>query len=292
MSEQHDSNNFAERFKKTNHILASYNDFVCYIALEKETLVQVFWYEFVNDNLSNNDQNSAFSQLNLAKSISSPYLLNILSVGMTTKPPRFVVITEAVQSPILSEYVKTIETPPSTRTCIRWFKSLMLAVRAIHHSDLSNGHGNISPSLIYIKTTSGVLKLRMPISMLSCRYQTKYSVDFDVYKSPERLKGTLTKANDIWALGIIFLELLTHKPAYEEYHNPHELLEAISNHILPHSLSEISLKPALDLIKDCLRPELFRINIDDMLNNELFSDVNLTMSTQGFEKNGSIDNLL
>lgn len=260
------------KYTKTDQVIGSFHDYVCYVALEQQTLVQVFWYEFVNDGMTIEEQTTAYERLTKAKSITSPNLMNILSVWMTTSPPRFVVITEALTAPFISEYLKSIEIVPTLKSAIKWFKSLVLAVREIHHSPLNITHGNISTSMALIKPSTGTVKLRLPLTELSGRKIPPSSLDFDEFKSPERLRGIISQANDIWALGIVFLELLTGEPAYEEYSTPNQLIDAIYNHTPPKSLETVKFKPAHDLIEKCLQPEMFRIKIDDLVKSEIFLD--------------------
>ena len=268
------------KYKKTNQILASYNDFVCYYAIEKETLVQVFWYEFVNDTLKPEEQINAFKVLNQVKSIQSPYLMNILDVGMIKSPPRFIVITEGIEGPFLSDYLKQIVAHPPPKIIMKWFKTLVNAVSSLHLSPLEIVHGNITPSIVFINPSNGFLKLRMPFSGLSGRLKTKFSVDFDVYKAPERLRGIISPSNDIWSLGILLLELLTHKPAYEEYNNPIDLFDAIVAYVQPLSLKEISNIKLKNLIEECLKPEMFRLKMSELLNSNFLTDEFINSLTQ------------
>lgn len=262
----------SSRFTRMNQVFSSYHDYVCYLALEQETGLQVFWYEFINDNLTEEEQQSAFQQLSKAKQINSPHLLNILAVWMTSVPPRFVVITEATQSPSLADYLRTIDTPPLFRTIVKWFKFLAQAVQALHKSPLRITHGEISLHSAYIKPSTGTLKLRLPLTNLSSRIISSSSLDIDAYKSPDRLRGNIEQSNDIWSLGIAFLQLITGKMPYEEMKTPQDLINAISQSILPQSLNSVQNPQAVDLIKKCLAPQMFRINIDQLLAHPVFQE--------------------
>jgi len=271
-----DSNNHTldptGRFIRTTQVISSFHDYVCYLGLEKDSLVQVFWYEFMNENLTEEDQSSALVLLENAMNISSPYIMNILSVWKSSSPPRFYVVTEALQAPFLSDYIRSLESLPNPKAVIKWFKSLALAVQALHTSAHKIIHGSISTNAVFFKTASGILKLRMPLTTLSKRAISRHILDFDVYKAPERIRGMISETNDIWSLGIVLLELLTNRPAYEECRTPIDLIEKITSYKLPESLSTITNKAAADLIRECLQPELFRIKIEGILQNDIFQE--------------------
>ena len=218
-------------YVRMNQVQASYHDYVCYLAVEQSSGIQVYWYEFINDKLSKEEQDTAFSRLSQASKIYCPTLLNILSLWRNSVPPRFVVITEAAQSPSLREYLRTIDTRPSIRNLIKWFKNLATAVQALHHLNIR--HGSISLSYVFIKPGTGSVKLRLPLTGLSGRVISASSIDIDAYNAPERLRGVKALSNDIWALGMALLELLTGETPYEELKTPQDLFMAVLNNKIP-----------------------------------------------------------
>ena len=260
------------RFTKLNQVRASHHDIVCNFGLDQENCVQTFWYECINDELSDEEIAIGFQTLNEAKKIKCPFLMNILDVSQVIKPSRFIVITEATDSPSLAMYIRQLVSPPPDKTIIRWFKNLAIAVQALHNSPMKITHGFVSLHNVYFRTTPANLKLLLPITTLSNRSISPQSLDIDPYTAPERILGTISQANDIWSLGICFLELLTREPAYNELKTPIELIDALATHKLPESLSKVKHPGALDLIKRCLQPELFRININDILQDPIFAE--------------------
>ena len=261
------------KFTRMNQIHASFHDFVCYLAYEQATGIQVFWFEFLNENLTPQEIEQSFQNLNQIKSISSPYILNVLDVWKTTTPPRFIVITEAIQGPFLCDYVKTLN-PVPTRSILKWFKQIALAVQALHKSQYHFAHGQLTMKNIILKTTTGSIKLRLYLTVISCRHISSSTLSVDIYKSPERLNGVISPATDIWSLGIILLELLGDGRPYDECLTPIDLVNSISQHKLPKSIESVRKKnpAAEDLICKCLQPEMFRINIDQLLAHPLLQD--------------------
>ncbi|OHT00684.1 protein kinase [Tritrichomonas foetus] len=276
-----------KRYTRMNQVHSSYHDCVCYLAVENETGLQVFWYEFINDIMTESDIEKGFKQLQKSIQVTSPHLMNILNVWKTSVPSRFYVITEATQAPSLFDYLHSIESPPPTRTLIKWFKKLTLAVQALHHAQII--HGSISLQNALIKPATGTLKLRFPLTNLSCRLISSVSLDINQYTSPEHLSGSPSMLSDVWSLGIAFLELLTQKSAYEEFQTPQELITAINSMKLPQSLNLVKDQAAASLIQKCLSSELMRPTVDEILKDTVFNLKNEKRATQSPENlSGSI----
>jgi serine/threonine protein kinase len=252
------------RYQRLNQVRASYCDHVCYLALEKNTGVQVFWYEFMNDGMSPEEQVLGHRQLVEAQQIKSPVLLRINSVSMSTTPPRYVVITEGVQSPSMADYIQSLKKSPlPLRTCLKWFQSLCVGVQALHTANLV--HGAISLHSVFVKPATGTLKLKLPLMSLSRRLIPPSALDLDQYKAPELLTGIHDKANDIWSLGVILLELVTNNRAYAECETPQQLILALLENRMPALLPQVQHPLVRQCISQCLAPCDRRIAIDAVL---------------------------
>ena len=104
--------------------------------------------------------------------------MNILDISQSYQPSKFIIVTEATDSPSLAAYIKQLVAPPPDKTIIRWFKSLATAVQAIHSSPLKISHGQISLHNVYFRTSPSNIKLSLPISNLSLRYVTNQSINY------------------------------------------------------------------------------------------------------------------
>lgn len=257
------------RFVRINQVKGSYHDYVCYLGVEQTTGIQVFWYEFINEKLSEKEQEESFQNLLKVKDIRCPILLNIIDLWKTNTPPAFVVITEAAQFPSLPGYMKMIESRPSQRNLIKWFKNLATGIQVLHH--LNIWHGSLSLSKVFIKPGTGTVKLSLPLSTLSGRKTAPSSINLEMYNAPERLRGIKSLSNDIWSLGIILIELLTGEEPYNEVETPEDLFNVLIEIKPPRSIDKVESPQARDLIEKCLTDEKSRIDIDALLAHSLFS---------------------
>lgn len=249
-----------DKYIKGNRVYASYHDMVCSIGYDKDKCVEVFYNECFNESLTQEQINKAYELLKKAKSIHSPYLMNIIDVII--KDSSFIVVTEPTDSPSLYTYIKKLDKIPPEKNVLKWFKNLVLAVQSLHSSDIV--HGNISLHNVFYKNSPTNIKLLMPVANLSLRQISKQSTDISPYRAPELLNGELSKANDIWALGICLLELLTHENVYSECTTPMELVRKLVDSSPPSSLKNISDQRLRELIERCLLPSKERIDINEL----------------------------
>jgi len=258
------------RYVPLDTVKNSYQDFVCYNGMDKENCLQVYWYEFFNENLNEDQRNIGFQRLNDAKSIISPHLFTIFEVQKISNPPRFVVVTEAIESPTLAEYIRSLEMEPPYKVVIKWFKCLVIAVQALHSSQNKVVHGSINLHNVFFRQNPSNLKLLMPLSSMSCRNIPPFALDIDCYKAPELIQGFVSRSNDIWSLGMVLIELLTRETPYNEKKSPFELMRAMFSFEYPLSMQKIENSNAKDLIRKCLCPYEQRLNIDEILTHPVF----------------------
>jgi serine/threonine protein kinase len=258
------------RYSRAAQVLRAYESYACYVAHEPSTAVQVFWYEFFNDSLTPDEQNFFFKKLSDATSIQSKFLLRILSVTFQAVPPRFVVITEAMQAPTLSEYLHGMKNPLPIRTCVLWFRSLCNAVQTLHEANVV--HGAISLQNAFIIQRTGSIKLKMPLQTLSGRPAPRCAIDLNQYKAPETLRGGFSRANDIWSLAIILLEMITNVPAYAECTTSGRLIDALLDHRKPEALALVQSRLIADFLEACLVPEEARLTIEAVLAHPVLAE--------------------
>jgi WNK lysine deficient protein kinase len=224
-------------------------------------------YEFINDCLSPEQQDFFFKQLSDAQSIQSRFLLRIQSVTFQAAPPRFIVVTEAMQGPPLSEYLHGMKNPLPLCTCLKWFHSLCDAVQALHDANVV--HGGISLRTAFLIQRTGIVKLKMPLTMLSGRPSPSCAIDLNQYTAPETLRGVRSRANDIWSLAITLLEMVTNQSAYAECRNASMLTAALVEYRKPEALKLVQDRQVADFLEACLAPEDVRPTIAEVLNHPI-----------------------
>lgn len=267
------------RFTRLDEVHSAFHDCVCYLAVDSATGVQVFWFEISTTCVPMDVLDRGEAKFLELKCISCPHLLQVLEV--IRQPGLFVVVTEATQSPLVYDYIKSIESRPRITTIVKWFKLACLATKAMHDLDLM--HGGFSLRVCHIKPSTGSLKMRLPLVslLLGQTSNAHIRMNIDAYRAPERLAGIQAKSNDIWSLGISLLGLVTDTTPYAECRTPIDLLRALTEYRRPASLQQVTDAEAADLISKCLSKPEMRPTIDEVLSHPLLSPVERVTAGEG-----------
>ncbi len=145
-----------------------------------------------------------------ATSLNHPNIVNVYDVG--EEENIMYIVMELVQGMTLKEYIQT-KHPPDIKDVVRIMIELTEAINHAHEHDLI--HRDIKPQNILldqngtVKVTDFGIAIALSATALT---QTNSILGSVHYLSPEQARGGIaTKQSDIYALGIVFYELLTGK---------------------------------------------------------------------------------
>lgn len=173
--------------------------------LDREVAIKVLRPEFVDDPefIERFDR-----EAQAATSLSHPNIVNIYDVG--EDEDILYIVMEYVEGMTLKEYI-VANRPLPVETAIDIMKQLTNAIAHAHMSGLI--HRDIKPQNIlinpsgHVKVTDFGIAIALSATSLT---QTNSILGSVHYLSPEQARGgTATKKSDIYALGVLFYELLT-----------------------------------------------------------------------------------
>lgn len=140
-----------------------------------------------------------------ATSLNHPNIVNVYDVG--EEENIMYIVMELVQGMTLKEYIQT-KHPPDIKDVVRIMIELTEAINHAHEHDLI--HRDIKPQNILLDQNGTVKVTDFGIAIALT--QTNSILGSVHYLSPEQARGGIaTKQSDIYALGIVFYELLTGK---------------------------------------------------------------------------------
>ena len=173
--------------------------------LDRDVAIKVLRYDFSNEEeLRRRFQREALS----ATSLTHPHIVNIYDVG--EDEDIHYIVMEYVKGETLKQYIQQ-NTPISPTKSVTIMKQLTSAISTAHNNHII--HRDIKPQNILLDESELVKVTDFGIAMAlsATSYTQTNSVLGTVhYLSPEQARGgTATKQSDIYALGIVFFELLT-----------------------------------------------------------------------------------
>jgi serine/threonine protein kinase len=119
-----------------------------------------------------------------------------------------------------------------------YMAQLLLGLRELHDSDIL--HRDIKPENVMISKSGKPFYIDFGFSCRATK-APKVPMGTPNYMAPESWTGIQTTANDVWALGATFLELITNKRPYDLIGNGREHMKDLVSDVIKMG----ALKPAL-----------------------------------------------
>ena len=88
--------------------------------------------------------------------------------------------------------------------------------------------------------------------------------------APELYNEIYSTSVDIWAFGMVLLELMTQERPYFECDNVAQIYKKVSDGLLPHQINWITDQQVKDFIQLCLSDEIHRPTAEQLLNHPFF----------------------
>eukprot|EP00051_Salpingoeca_urceolata_P001097 m.38598 g.38598 ORF g.38598 m.38598 type:complete len:523 (+) comp11193_c0_seq1:104-1672(+) len=199
---------------------------------------------------------------------------------------RLVYITELMTSGTLKQYLKRQkkhEKPLGDNVWKRWCRQILSAVRYLHDCSPPIAHGNLKSNTIFIQH-NGLIKIGAVCAHdihQHVKTMTPNSKNIGwqyvppellARNSEEHVNATTKCLADIYAIGIIVIEMLSLEEAYCEVSQPSALLEAKHAGMVPAALAKLAPKNQ-QFVRSCLATSDKRATAHDLLFDPLLFEV-------------------
>lgn len=224
------------------------------------------WNEFYLEGSTESGRKALFRFFVDVGPISHPNFINFFRAWYDKSRNVFVYITEQFTSKTLQKYVWEItKAPPSKAVLGNWIGQIIDGLEQINNKYM---HGGVRCDNIFIDGSDGVVKIGPPnLEMLAFGTQPELS-------APEFQISKMEPKCDVWALGIMIVELMTNHKPYEEYDTLEAKRNAILKHIMPQAISDVSDPVIADFVETCLLPFQQRPSMSQLREHLLISDFN------------------
>ena len=186
----------------------------------------------------------------------------------------FCFITESLCSSSIQEQIEHQPVPAGSKALKKWFTAVLQGLDYLHSRPIPIIHNRISLGSIYLKASSGHIKLIPPLVDPSVLRSAANSLKLSNITPPEALTQNMSTASDIWQFGIALLKATTNVEPYSECKTPLELINKLTNFQPPECINMITDPSLLSLIKCCLQPTRQRPTARALLSHPFFKQTN------------------
>ncbi|OHT02110.1 putative serine/threonine-protein kinase WNK5 [Tritrichomonas foetus] len=186
-----------------------------------------------------------------------------------TSPDKTVlfIITESLGSCTIFDFLERQDSVYRPKAISRWFKAVLQALNYLHQRNII--HGKVRLSEIFIKPSSGTVKLSHPISRMN--FMDKDEIIVSCYMAPEELENVISIRGDIWQFGIGLTEAVTRQKPFSECKSSMELITRLASYTPPKAVESIGDPILKDLIMKCLQPPENRPTAEQLLSHQFFT---------------------
>ncbi|TNJ26224.1 Kinase, WNK [Giardia muris] len=268
-----------------------------YRALNLKTGIEVAWNEVNLEGMEPAAASKIFQEVKVLKDLSHPNIIQLYDHwfdGMN-----LVFTTELMPSGNLRKYLKRFPSPLPLRTIKLWCQQILSALYFLHTRPRKIIHRDIKAQNIFVDGADGTIKLGdlgLCASMIAHR-PTVSCIGTPEFMAPEACSATAyTEKVDIYAFGMLLIEILTREFPYSECKSIVDILHKVTRGAEPKALEAVSNRRLKELIRRCINkdPER-RPTAEELLKSKFIGELDNTGSmesdyvddvSQGFHPGG------
>mmetsp|Transcript_13101 Transcript_13101/g.52243 ORF Transcript_13101/g.52243 Transcript_13101/m.52243 type:complete len:1086 (+) Transcript_13101:260-3517(+) len=223
-----------------------------YRGFDTERGIEVAWNQVLYERY-NLDLSRVMNEIEVFKSIRNPHIIEFYSAWQDTDAKQVVFITELMPSGTLKQF--TSKTPNVKLKVLKnWCKQILMGLDYLHSLSPPIIHRDIKCDNIFINGLSeGEVKIGdFGLATFSSREQGMSLAGTPEFMAPEFYSDQYSTAVDIWAFGMLVIEMVTHEFPYSECKGIHQICGKVTKGIMPSQLDRITHPALVDFITCCL----------------------------------------
>eukprot|EP00808_Paulinella_micropora_P000266 g74725.t1 len=265
------------RFERRNERIQKFAHKRVYKAFDLFQGVETSWVIIDLNGVSSTERSRLENECRRLTQIHNRYILGVVSSWVDKEQEKLCVITEHTTSGSLKSYVDGISRL-KLKIVKKWARQILEGLAFLHSQKPPIVHRDLKLDNIYINSNTGEIRIGdFGLAACICRGNEKTVMGSPEFMAPELFESEcFTPGADIYAFGMVMLELVTKQYPYAECHSATQVWRRVSRGIKPRALSLID--PAdfetRAFIEFCLRPQDTRPTADDLLRHPYLQNSN------------------
>lgn len=259
-----------QRFQRSDDILHFSDSSILYKAYDRESGSEVTWHELIISNFTEKQKSDLFDKASRLKTLRCPIINSLLHFWPNSDSTKLYYITESVWTNSIFKNISENFWEIRSKVIARWFMPVLEAINYLHSQDPPITHNKIMLSSMFIKPTTGSVKIIPPVLFVNKSINSSIMIKLRPNTPPDFLFKKEGPHSDIWSFGLALLYVFTRAEPYAECKSPLDLVTKLSKYEPPESLQLITDKLASSLISSCLKPPQERPTAAQLLKHPFF----------------------
>jgi len=243
----------AERYIRFKEKLGSgaYKD--VYRAYDTIEGIEVAWNVVKLGGVPKAERVRIVNEVRLLERLHHPNIISFHGSWVNRETERVIFVTEILSSGTLKSFVQKVQLI-RWKIFKRWAIQILKGLEYLHSQDPPIIHRDLKCDNIFINGTSGDLRIGdFGLSTaISKKNQPLSVLGTPEFMAPELYDENYNEKVDIYAFGMLLLEIITRDIPYQECTNPAQIYKKVTQGIPPASLRRVKSDDAKNLILFCL----------------------------------------
>ncbi|KAJ1566467.1 hypothetical protein HK405_009693, partial [Cladochytrium tenue] len=245
------------RFVRYRESLGSGACKAVYKAFDEEEGKEVAWNCLRVDRLSSKDAQRVVSEISILRSLRNENIINMLHYWTERGPDnrdRVVFITELMTSGTLKSYIRKLKGPLKPKVLKNWCRQILSGLEYLHSRNPPVIHRDLKCENIFINGNNSQAKIGdLGLAAMKDKDHLSSVLGTPEFMAPELYDESYDEKVDIYAFGLVVLELVTREYPYSECTNQAQIYKKVTTGVKPQAFAKITDQATREFVEKCIQ---------------------------------------
>ncbi|KAI9342458.1 kinase-like domain-containing protein, partial [Zopfochytrium polystomum] len=228
-----------------------------YKAFDEEEGKEVAWNQLRVDHLAKRDAQRVLSEIAILQSLRNDYIINLLhhweAKGRDGRE-RVYFITELMTSGTLKTFLKKSKAAIKPKVLRSYCKQILLGLEYLHSRSPPIIHRDLKCDNIFVNGFNGQVKLGdLGLAIVKSRDHVSSVLGTPEFMAPELYDENYDEKVDIYAFGMVVMEIVTKEYPYSECTNQAQIYKRVTSQVKPLAIQKVQDRETREFIELCTR---------------------------------------
>jgi len=263
-------------------------------AFDSEEGIEVAWNQLRLDNFNQRDVHRILSEITILESLRNENIINLYYSWVVRNKDgieKVIFITELMTSGTLKQYLKKTRGVIKHKTLIRWARQILKGLDYLHTRNPVVIHRDLKCQNIFVNGNSGQAKIGdLGLACQLNREHMSSVLGTPEFMAPELYDEQYDEKVDIYAFGMVVIEIVTKDYPYSECQNQAQIFKKVSNGVKPLALYKVTDQDTREFVELCinhdpkLRPSVQELLAHPFMQSDSIVIASNSSSTSLFEE--------
>ncbi|KAJ3414727.1 hypothetical protein HDV05_006164 [Chytridiales sp. JEL 0842] len=227
-----------------------------YKAFDEEEGVEVAWNQLRVDHLNKKDISRVLTEIKILQSLRNENIINFFyswaKKGADAKET-VIFITELMTSGTLKSYIRKTKGPIKPKVLKNWSRQILSGLQYLHTLNPPIIHRDLKCENIFINGNNSQAKIGdLGLAVVKSKSHVSSVLGTPEFMAPELYDEQYDEKVDIYAFGMVVLEIVTKEYPYSECTNQAQIYKKVTMGVRPKALEKVTDPETKSFIELCI----------------------------------------